>query len=111
MLGDPGEGIGRLTELGEPDVPALADGPDPEGIDGELDGRLAELDELEPLLEDELFDEELLEEELLEEELLGVDEAGGIDTDGIDGVVGMLALGQPVSVMTAVATKQRPTRR
>ena len=71
-----------------------------------LGDELLELDEeelLDELLEDEL--EELLDEELLEEELdelLG--ELGdGMEGVGIDGVVGVEALGQPVS------TTHRPT--
>jgi hypothetical protein len=108
---DPGEGMGKLPAPAEPDVPVLTDGPDPEGVDAELEELLGELDELEPLLEDELFDEELLEEELLEEELLGGDITGRIDTDGIDGVVGMLALGQPVSVITTAVMQQTSSTR
>lgn len=103
---DPGEGMGKLPPPAEPDVPVLTDGPDPEGLDAELEELLGELVELEPLLEDELF-----EEELLEEELLGGDITGGIDTDGIDGVVGMLALGQPVSVITTAVMQQTASAR
>ena len=101
MPTDPGEGVGKLAELGEPDVPVLADGADPEGGDDELDELPAELDDGELLLEGELLDEELL----------GADIIGGMETDGIDGVVGMLALGQPVSATTAAAIQQPRTTR
>ena len=62
------------------------------------DGGLLELWLLDDwLLEDELLGEELLGEELLELEL----ELGELGGCGIVGVVGLLALGQPVSTIQA----------
>lgn len=91
-------------ELLEPGIP-------PEGGIGLLlpgDELLDELEELEDdellcdeLLEDELLDDELLDDELLEELLEDEDGEGGV---GICGVVGLLALGQPVSTKQAAVT-------
>ena len=58
---------------------------------------------LDDWLDDELLDGWLLEEELLEEELLELElELGGV---GGCGVVGLLALGQPVSARQAPTTR------
>ena len=67
------------------------------------DGGLLELWLLDDwLLEDELLGEELLGEELLGEELLELElELGELGGCGIVGVVGLLALGQPVSTIQA----------
>jgi hypothetical protein len=69
----------------------------------ELEGELLELDgellELDDWLLDEL-DEELLDDELLDDE----DELdGGVGIEGVCGVVGVLALGQPVSTRHKLA--------
>ena len=85
-----------------------------------------------PLLDEELLDDELLEDELLEElledlllELLDEDEDDedglladgvlGVGSDGVCGVVGLLAEGQPVSstqpLIAATASARRRVRR
>ena len=59
-----------------------------------LDEELLLEELLDELLEDELL--ELLEDELLEEELLGEEGALVLGVEGVCGVVGLLALGQPL---------------
>lgn len=69
----------------------------------ELEGELLELDEeLLELDDDWLLDE--LDEELLDDELLDDEDEldGGVGSEGVCGVVGVLALGQPVR------TRHRP---
>ena len=91
-------------ELDEPpsDAPSPEGAPPPEDPPDEPppDGPPDELDE--PLEPPPLGDE--LPDELLDPELL----PGGIDAEGLDGVVGILADGQPAKIGRIAATAIRP---